>query len=229
MNISVFEKNNTSNDKPMLFSICFDYYGNLYLDGSKYNDSSYFKNTNSVQYMIYQINIDEKNELVAEMGDYKIIDEEFILKKNNIKKFVKNENNLEKKIKMQENEYFNEDLEYYVIEDDTKENDEYLLDDDSKKNYGIDNVPFIFSESNTTCLDKMNIKINHRKNGDICALYDTYIYNDNNLILKSNSYNETSIYRIFIENELLKLKLIGESEKKYIITIDEEKKISFIK
>lgn len=221
------------------FEISFDPFGNLYLDGTKYNLDNYFEpNIN----LFYQININNKNEPVGETGNYqeitdyddkminmRIIDKNLSLKAKIFKDIEKKieENNDEndffdeEEIKGTTN-YFPED-EDYVIDENLKIKNDKITDEFNIQQYGVHNLKFDFF-----CISGENILIKTRENGDVMSLYDTYLY-DNTLIFKTNSKDDSSIYRFRIfKNGDIFFRAIGEIEKKYKIFISSNGNLSFI-
>ncbi|MCJ7637223.1 MAG: hypothetical protein MUO21_07005 [Nitrososphaeraceae archaeon] len=205
------------------FDISFDVYGNLYFSHNQINNT-------------YQLNIDGKNKITLDQGDYPIIE--------HYKKIYRiqhlDENSLKSKIRKEEdehddehdydededadsdeinnsNKYYPEDDDHVPIDDiDEQEQELEYIDEDSINQYGENNHQFTFWTSE---LNYDSIKIYKRKDGDIMSLYDTYIYDVNNrLIFKSNSLDGSSIYRlrIFPTGELF-FRPIGYTEEKYIL------------
>lgn len=219
------EINNTC--KPI---ICFDLYGNAYLD------------TGLEQ--IYQICVNGKNEPFLDKGVYKIInntDSSMKLSKNY--KCVKGANTLLEKSKTSlieeadgeidvstvHLELFPEDYDYCVddtIKDESSENelsdndvqDNTFLDEDIEKNYGSHNKKFMFKNIG---LGNKNIPIENREFGDVCALYDTFIYDGDKLIFISCDSVYDSVYRMQIcTSGLIKFRPIGNQDKIYKIIVD---------
>ncbi len=189
-----------SEDKKILnFKISFDMYGNLYFDGT-HCDSC-----------VYQISVNSKGELVAETGDYTILnDVDVDLKAIHLyeqghklrKKTLQNledeeiaqeratedghEDELESKYYIEEQEYFQDDDNF------SDDQNTAIVDEENEKKFGHINKPFIFSSQNSACV----IPVYNRNNGDICSLYDVYIYKANRIGFKSGSADDSSIYRI---------------------------------
>ena len=194
------------------FSISFDVYGKIY-----------FSNNNNE----YQVNIDRNNNLILEKDKYDIIDkyDKQIYKIQNL-----DENSLKQKIEEdedynsdeveEEEDYYPEDNEYIVVDEPIQNSDEIGELTDTFYDYGEHNLKFLFWSPDITD----QIKIYYRKDGDITALYDTYIYDTNNqIIFKSNSPDDSSIYRIkiFPTGDIL-FRPIGNMEKKYILKVDKD-------
>lgn len=190
-------------------SINFDIYGNLYFSNDQGN---------------YKILINKNNNLTLEKGDYKIIGHynEPIYKIQNLDK----KNSLRYKIDEERYEYENdseeeEEIDYYNEDDayvaiDEPNLEDFEMDDVDKNtfyDYGENNLKFIFWAPN----DQDQIKVYRKQDENIMALYDTYIYDQKNeLIFKSNSPDDTSIYRIKIypTGEIF-FRPIGNTDKKY--------------
>jgi hypothetical protein len=179
MNFPIIDEDGKTQD----IRLSFDMYGNLY-----FND--------------LQISVNNKNHLVAEAGDYYVLEKNIDTNFKKLHMFDKN-NRLKKKVLKTINEPHTEELDDddpenpYEIEDEDHYVDsgddepELVVDEEKSRQYGDDNKPFTFS----TSVGIENL-VNDRNNGDICALYDTYIYRDNNLSVKSTSSDNSSIYRI---------------------------------
>jgi len=188
------------NDKNEIINIkiSFDEFGNLYFEDN---------------YIIYQININSKNNLYADIGDYKLLSNENNFKKSKFSLDKK----LTKKIKNDldnnyfEENYYPEDNEYYEYSFINDDHDIYYNEDVIKK-YGTNNQPFNFSTNNTYNI----FPVNNRENGHVMALYDSYVYKNNKLLFKSNSYNNESYYRLNIHLEgYIYFRPIGNSITKY--------------
>lgn len=202
------------------FNISFDLYGNLYF----FND----KNT-------YQVNIDGRNNVVLDRGDYPVIDGSANVYKikhldeNSLKNKIRTENqdneehsdgDEEDEIERNDYTYYPEDSDHLHIDDPNMYQQEYI-NEDIINQYGEHNLPFVFWEPDG--LDLTQIKITNRQDCDIMALYDTYIYDVNNrLMFKSHSPDNSSIYviRIYPTGELY-FRPIGNTEKKYILNTNE--------
>lgn len=227
--------------------LSFDIYGNLYIYTNNKKDSK-----------TYQVNISGKNEIYLESNNYEILNKYdgklntfMLLDKNNslktkIKnlKIERNSENLDDNLDHDETEYDSEeeyDLEgdkikqdYYPEDNDHLDNNNdndndsdgtEIYDEDNIKMYGQSNLQFSFWTQNI----ENDIDINERVNGDIMALYDTYIYDNNdNLIFKSSSRDASSIYRIKIyQRGDIFFRPIGYKEMKYKI-INENDVLSFV-
>ena len=203
------------------FNITFDVYGNLYFSNNS---------------LTYQVNINNKNQLTLDEGNYPIIDNFNNIYKikhldeNSLKNRVKQEKEKEKEkedngiIDSDEEDEEEENVDYYPEDadhlqiDDPELNQDYI-DEDLINQYGEHNLQFTFWEPDITTID--SIKIHYRQDCDVMALYDTYIYDINNkLIFKSNSPDNSSIYRlkIYPTGELY-FRPIGYSEVKYSLEV----------
>jgi hypothetical protein len=201
------------------FSISFDVYGKMYFSSNNYE---------------YQVNIDKNNNLIFEKDNYQIIDKYDKpiyqlqnLDETSLKQKINEEDEEKEKEKEKEDEYNSDDVEteedyypedndYVIINEPTYSETIHELDD-TLYDYGEHNVKFDFWSPGVTG----QIKINYKKNGDIMALYDTYIYDINNqLIFKSNSSDDSSIYRIKVypTGDIL-FRPIGNIEKKYNLKV----------
>lgn len=200
------------------FNISFDLYGTLYLS----ND----KNT-------YQVNIDGKNNVTLDKGDYPVIDGSTNIYKiahldeNSLKTKIRNvnqnnEEHIDEEDEIERNDYtyYPEDSDHLHIDDPDLIQQEYI-NEDIINQYGEHNIPFVFWEPDGS--EFTQIKITNRQDCDIMALYDTYIYDVNNrLIFKSHSSDDSSIYiiRIYPIGELY-FRPIGNTERKYILNTNE--------
>jgi hypothetical protein len=99
--------------------------------------------------------------------------------------------------------YFPEDNGHDFVNDDKQVEETYFL--------------FYDNESHLT--------INERNNGDIDALYDTFIYDENNLTFRTKLSDETNFYRVIIYTSgKFFFRPIGcSTEKKYTLHIVENK------
>lgn len=228
------------NNNIFKINICFDLYGNLYLDISNIKNDPYFNDSNdSNDANLFQINIDGKNIPIAERGDYPVISDT----NTNLKKFMFGINHTLKdlvKDTLDDDdeggliEYFNyfpEDEDHYDVEEsnnNTENSDDCVIDEDYDRLYGRDNKPFNFTTHNIEDNDMNDININDREDGNITSLYDTYVYNNGILILKATSQTN-SIYRIQIHNDgNFLFRPIGYSSTVYKVFIDKNKNIKFV-
>ena len=199
----------------------FDPFGNLYLENNG---------------KVYQANISGKHILYLEQGLFDIIKSynskikkiDLLDKQNSLK--VK----IQKKIDRQDDEeMFDSDDEYYIDNKDEidyhpEDNDYYhddsdddddtyeIIDDDNINRYGDMNSEFSFMNND------IEIKINYRENGDVMALYDTYIYNNDKLVFCCRSKDDSSIYRLRIIGDNIYFRLIGDREQKYTVKVSNE-------
>ncbi len=212
MNIQV----RTLDNNYTTLKMSFDNYGNLYFDDEKYS---------------YQVNIDGRNNLYVDKGEFKIDG-------NKNKRFSKL-NVVGKGTKLKEKtlievekldifeeetipeDYFPEDNEY--IETDITDS-EGLINEDSISKYGLHNTEFNFS----SITNDLPIPIYMREDGDITALYDTYIYNNGSMCMKSSSKNAESIYVIKVNcNGTINFRPIGCKEIEYHVLMNSDGKIIF--
>ena len=135
---------------------------------------------------IYQLNVDRNNEPYLDDGDYHIITDHYIdeNKRENtyIGKIVKSEVFVNER-------YFPEDNGNTLVGNNTPDDDELYKEPE-----------FTFYKFNE--LDE-RFRMDDRENGEINALYDTFIYEKNDdiekkshLIFRTKMQDETSIYRV---------------------------------
>lgn len=216
MEIKIRDKNNN----PVKFIISFDSYGNVYFDNTSYHSHN-----------SYQINVNHKNQPYFEKDDFQILKN----KKTNYNKLqllgtgdkLKNEvlNDIKKYDTFDEYEkeidYFPEQNEYVEMLNHKNENsDDDIISEDNIGQYGIYNTEFLFSKPNSNNEEKY---VNIRKNGDVSALYDTYVYKNNLLFMKSSSKNNESIYTLKIHDDgTVYFKVNGSYECKYKLRYENE-------
>lgn len=210
---------NNSEADPIRLKISYDYYGNVYIDASCLKEDTFF--LPSVKDYIYQLNIDGYNNLFMEPGTYKIYDTDITKKTYELKHIEpKPKPESEPKLELEptleeeeEPEYFPEEDQYYINKNDDSDN-EYIYED-IEKQYGVYNKRFNFSSS-ITC-----IPIEMREDGEVSALYDSYIYNNNNVCMVSNSANEDTYYRIklHMDTGIIQFRPLGGEEKTYKLYI----------
>jgi hypothetical protein len=149
--------------------------------------------------MISQLNVDRDNNPYADPGNYDIITMNAKINKQKLTDDIQEE-------PTDNDKYVDDD---YIIELDSDGN-EILYEDN-------DNPKFIFHYSNN------EIEINERENGDVSALYDTDIYDLNNiLILRATSEDNSSIYKLrILLNGLIYFKCMTCAEFKYKLEINE--------
>ncbi|CAH6421330.1 Hypothetical protein KVN_LOCUS227 [uncultured virus] len=208
------------------FKILFDKYGNLYLDGNEYQNNEFFEETYDLKYQLSiekiglifdKINFDSNKLELINYSKIFLYEKDFNLRKkikDEINNFDFEDNDDEYLDEDQDyDKYYPEDLEYY--EDNLDSDSDNILDEDIICQYGESNKPFIFSN-----IDLFQIPICDIPSENICALYDTYIYDKNRLCFKTNSSDNSSIYRIKINNNELYLREIGCPDIKKFIKID---------
>lgn len=195
-------------------SVSFDRYGNLYLT---------FRDIN------YQLNVDGKNKLFLLTGDYEISEPDTdLINQVKIKKMTASNGMLfQKKIREEleeldsDGELDDEDYDLLKEDDDywedekeilsEDEEEDYLINEDLIEKYGEQNQPFVFWSTRS----EEEIQINHRRDGDITSLYDSFIYENQQIIFRAQSLNEDSIYRLIINDGLILFRPIGESDRSY--------------
>ena len=239
MNINIKTIDSNINFK---FKINFDVYGNLYLDGNEIKNDNYFDDLFKNDSLVFQLNISSKNIPFAEKGSYNIINN--INKKINTFTVLDKVNSLKTKIKQKEEnelnydynsdednseddkniDYYPEDADHQMSFENLNVDFDELIDEENIKNYGYNNLKFIFSKSE----NYNNYDINYRVDGDIMALYDTYIYEDK-LIFKSTSPDNSSIYRLrLFANGECYFRSIGNNEEKYFLIIQKNGELNFV-
>jgi hypothetical protein len=138
---------------------------------------------------LFQLNVDKNNRPYFESGEYNIIEEG---------KRYRNFGKIIKLSKLNDSKYFVEENEYSFIRtnDDIYAGEEYADDIDR-----MNNPPFEFYKS-----DEYDIEIAEREFGQIDALYDIFIYEENNtktnkeskLVFRSELPHEFCTYRVCI-------------------------------
>lgn len=205
--------------------IGFDSYGNVYL---------YFDSLDKA----YQLNVNGKNIPYLEPGQYNIIKRS----NKNIGTFtiLDSETSLKSKVDkhLEEEHAYDSDDDYdldgdnisdyypedstYLHNDDLQHDDE-LIDENMLNAYGDDNLKFNFWSFSKD----EQISIYDIENEDIMALYDTYIYDNGQLIFKSNSKNGNSIYRLCIHLDgTILFRPIGYTERIFNILINSDNTIT---
>jgi hypothetical protein len=204
----------------MSYKLSFDPFGNLYLESEG---------------KVHQVNISDKHIPYLEEGAFEPIKQyttpikklELLDKENSLR------SKIQKKMERQEDEemydsddeyylndenemdYYPEDNDYYhdeSVSHEEEEDNNDIIDEDNVNAYGERNLEFKFLQND---VDKM--EINYRENGNVMALYDTYIYENNKLIFNSRSSDNSSIYRFKITGNNIYCRLIGGVECKYTI------------
>lgn len=191
---------NTNISKLLQFTICFDTCGNLYFDGDVHTYDNYFSTKPN---LLFQINIDNKNMMVAESGNYDIIESVNKLKSFHVTDVRNDDDGYDN-----DNLYPEDDYVSVVNDDD---------DDNSEFNF--------YNNDNNNVIPQIHTRIN----GDVAALYDTYIYDGDNLIFRAKSQDNTSIYVIkIILNECIMFRINCGTEIIYKLKIDELGNLLFI-
>lgn len=137
---------------------------------------------------LFQLNVDRNNEPLFETGDYSVVSDHSDIP------IVRG--NITKSEKFVSDKYFIEENGHTLIKKEVNKSDEYTVD-----TFGDDN----FTDSNFEFYEMgVNVDIKERENGDINALYDTFIYDDSDtesyskLIFQTKIPNEICIYRTII-------------------------------
>jgi len=240
----------SNNNEYLPVNISFDLYGNLYFDISKIKNNEYFKD--EINFNSFQINIDGRNNLYGDQGNFNILE----TKNNKLTKFKLTSEHSKLQFKAMKElatkELDEEELETYDTFDDGEidpdlidpyeeelkyfpERNEFfetdvvssddIIDEDLINSYGYHNLKFNFSHAS----DDATIPIYNREDGDITALYDTYIYQNDNLCFKSSSRNDESLYTIKVhDNGILYFRPHGFREQQYKILFTKNGKLLFI-
>lgn len=171
-------------------SICFDVNGNLYIS----DDTG-----------IYQVNINCKNQPELEPGDYSIINSTNVSCGRIIDTSAFELNEKADEIEP-EDEYFSDDC----IEDDQLmiSTTEQFLPEEKGYLFSINDNPLLNEQF---CFSKVDtndgIHINNRQYGDTLALYDTYVYNDDNHItVRSKLIGDVPLYVIRVYPDRLEFR-----------------------
>ena len=198
MNISCLTNTNDKKD----IQLFFDSRGNVY-----------FKNDN----LIYQVNIDNKDQPHCDMAEYKILDD---LEDNEKIKYV-----VDQLYITQNNNYGSDHYKYYP------EDKLYVVpkskeeDDDYEEEY----ISFLL----TNKIDVSILNIESRECGEFCPLYDTIVFNGsiqkNEIMMKTKLNNSPVNYRLLLytSGECI-FRAIGSKNQEYNIYIDNND-ILFIK
>ena len=228
-------------------NVSFDLYGNLYFDVNGIKNNEYF--TDGLQFNSLQINVDGRNRIYGEEGDFNILE----TKKDKLNKFklteehsklqhktvvelTKNTEELEVYNMFDDGEIdpdmvdpYEEEIKYFperaeFFETDAVSPDE-IINEDVVNTYGHHNVKFIFSHSS----DDSMISIQDREDGDVTALYDTYVYQNENLCFKSSSKDDESLYTIKIhDNGTFYFRPHGFKGQEYKVLFTKNGKLLFI-
>lgn len=85
------------------------------------------------------------------------------------------------------------------------------------------NKKFLFSH-----IVDYNIPIYSREYGEVAALYDTYVYNESMLSFKTNSRDNTAIYRLILNTDgKISFRPIGYIEHHYNLYINSDGSLLF--
>lgn len=151
---------------------------------------------------VYQINIDNKNNLICDKAEYEILDN--VTKSIQYYKLYHDDSN--KDSKEEHYNYYPEDREYI-----NSFNDEC---DNSTQDGSEEKMFFSFT-------DKKIIEIDDRENGEFVALYETLLYDSDNKILLKTTSNEALYYRLILNtNGLIIFRPTGEKEQRYKLVVD---------
>lgn len=182
------------------YQVLFDEFGNFFLKSQDHfyqleiNGANipYFEQENPNQ---FTFNTKDKLNKIIPLG-------ENTLKKQVNKEIKEQDENYE--------EYFYEKNDFN--EEENSESDDFI-DEDNDTKFGEFNTKFLFSAP-----DIFNYSIVYH-NEPIAALYDTYIYKDANLVFRSYSKTDHSLYILKIDLTLDKLsfRCIGSSDNVYQI------------
>ena len=223
MNISIFQFTNDDikldlNVKENNGNVNFDTCGNTYIE---YNSKT------------YQICINKKNDIYLDYADYNILSAEnpefgYIIESSN------EPNNTERVTDVIEPD---DDHTNYSDDEYQDENDPYGAVGD---NYYIEEKNYMFSVPTSDYSTPQfyfcklsgtdDISVNQRHNGDVNALYDTFIYNNEKCTFRSKLIGEPPFYVIKIYSDHINLRDIYDvdNSKSYRIVFDSSH-ISFIK
>lgn len=214
MNISIFQSNNNDisafNVKENKGSVNFDTCGNTYIE---YNSK------------VYQICISKKNDIYLDYADYSILSTESP-EYGHIIESSSESNNTERVADVIEPE---DDHNDYSDDENYDENDPYGAVGDNyyieEKNYMF-SVPtsdystpqFYFCKASGT----NDILVNQRNNGDVNALYDTFIYNNEKCTFRSKLIGEPPFYVVKLYDDHISLRDIYDINncKYYKIVFD---------
>lgn len=207
-------ENSENSNKQYACLMNFDEYGNLYIETGK---------------KIYQINVSGKNIPYAETGLFTNLG----VSNLPVKQFeIDNEDLLKKKIQDEDsddsdidpdnaNPEINPEFDENELSDDNES-----IDEEQLKNYGTLHKKFIFWINGKKSNNQKYIF--KRLNGDVMALYDTYIYHDELLYFASDSPYNDVIYRINIHtNGYVFFKPIGYQEKCYKLILNNNHDLIF--
>lgn len=217
MNISVNQYNDNELSQIGTSDVYFDTCGNMY-----------------IEYMekMHQICIDGKNDIYTDVADYSILSHDSI-ECGYIMDIEKNTSNKETVMDIIEQD-----------EDDVNSDDEFYDENDPfgsvSDRFYVEEKDYMFSISVEDyslsqfyfCkrLGTDNFLINKRKNGDINALYDTFIYNNDKCLFRSKLIGEPPLYVVKVYPHHINLRDIYDIDysKNYKILLDGSE-ISLIK
>lgn len=189
--------------------ISFDNYGNIYLDDILTGKT-------------YQVNIDGRNNLFFEEGSYPTQKSVAIVSKlhsepdQSLKNIVRThvpddmEEAFDEDFLNQEEFYKHLEEEKYCYEDKNSDSEDELTTNTFDEEEW--NSKFRFSTIN----EEYKPTVENRENEDICALYDTFVNHDGQIVFKSSAVNYYSPYRInILTSGKLIFRPVGSAEKHY--------------
>lgn len=221
-----------SDDKEQQYAkISFDANGNAYLE---YNG------------VTYQVCVDGKNRPFLDKGDYDIIDISSIKKgklklsehKYSLKGKLLKEKEKEKESKIEDDnsdddvndeelnqKYYPEDKEYFEdYSAPKKEPNQDPIDETDKSDDEDDHDTN--SEEWKYSITELDIDVSRRKNGDISALYDTIVYNNDIMCFKMSQSSSPAIYRLQIYNSgKCSFRATGDSDNYYNVVLNKDKEL----
>jgi hypothetical protein len=184
----------------------FDNCGNLYFKNQTLN--------------IKQINIDKNNLLIFEDGNYSLIEDNKDNEETKINLLKFYENSLKKEvaesIKLLDDEDPEIHNEYYKEDDYYNQYIEYDYNPDGF--FGDEYYETLENKCYFSSNQINEIKINKRKNGDIEPIYETLIFEKNNLVFRT-SFIEEPPFRLILnlDNDTIELKSVGNRSKLFKI------------
>jgi len=220
MEVKILKENNET----IASKISFDVNGNVYFD---------------INNNIYQVSVDNKHKPYCDKANYEIkplnnkpkmgklipSNSKYSLKGKTIQKIEKDkqellDEELDDEKENQDNHdriYFHEDSQYYEDID----LDAEAEDEDEPTEY------FSFTSH------KMDIPINERENGEILALYDTLIFDDDHVCFKTKlllgSDDIVPLYRLQIYTTgKCFFRPIGDKDQQYYLKLDQCGELSFV-
>ncbi len=193
MNIKVYTSPTNTNYE--YYETSFDLYGSMYL------------NLNNCA---YQLCVDNKNKPYFDLGDYKILDGKTVLFGSILDMST-----------------FSDNLPDSNYEDSDDENSDYEYNDDPdpfgtvNEKYFPEEKDYLFSVPAKNHMkkkfyfcklsDNINIQVNNRNNGDINALYDTFIYQDNKCKFRSKLLGEPPLYVLRVYEDRIEFRNIYDT------------------